>query len=188
MKQTRHMEYPQYAAAWKSSSTRWRGDAIGSWYMRAVRGKTRWTRAFHNTGWPTIVYSGRPTQGMSGVAVWMLSRQLHVQYMDAYENRWSTCRIWTKSATESLLCDLRRKPRNITLIRVDQTNDSSYGWTNGEVLLRLVSSSEASPLGRHAAPQGRHAARNRRLQRWSRQRRTVCNVVRGWAVWLRRNE
>ena len=35
------------------------------------------------------------------------------------------------------------------------TNDSSYGRRNGEVLPRLVSSSQTSPQGGHAACNGR---------------------------------
>ena len=44
----------------------------------------------------TIVYSGRPTHGMSGVAVW-----IHRKIAGALVR-------YEQSATESLLCDSRR--------------------------------------------------------------------------------
>jgi len=39
--------------------------------MWVVRGEMGWTRAFTMLDGLTIIYSGRLTQGMSGVAVWI---------------------------------------------------------------------------------------------------------------------
>jgi len=39
--------------------------------MWVVRGEMGWTRAFTTLDGHTIIYSGRLTQGMSGVAVWI---------------------------------------------------------------------------------------------------------------------
>ena len=100
----------------------------------------------------TTVYSGRLTQGMSGMAVW-IHRKIATALMGC-----------EPISDRVLVVRLKAKPRNISLIQV-------YGPTTAatdeemESLPRLVSSNQTSPQGGHAACNGRH-------QRQSRQKRT----------------
>ena len=74
--------------------------------MWVVRDEVGWTRAFHNTGWPTIVYSGRLTQGMSGVAV-LIHRKI------------AGALVGYEPIIDRVLVErLKAKPQNITLIQM----------------------------------------------------------------------
>jgi len=95
--QNRHIEYPQHATAWKSSTIRWRDDEIGSWYMWVVRGEMGWTRAFQNTGWShnsilRSTYSGYVMEWQSGFIGKSMERLSDIN----------------QSATEFLLCEITR--------------------------------------------------------------------------------
>ena len=110
--------------------------------MWVVRGEMEWTGHFTTLDGHTIVYSGRLTQGMSGVAVW-----IHRKIAGALVG-------YEPIGDRVLVVRLKAKPRNITLIQV-------YGPTTAatdeemERFYQDVSSSQTSPQGGHAACNGR---------------------------------
>jgi len=128
--QNGHMEYPQYAAAWKISTIRWRHYEIGSWYnMWVAGGEMGWTRTFQNTGWPhsSIIrstYSGYIMEWQSGFIGKSMERLSDIN----------------QSATEFLLRDFTWNHEPLLWFKC-MANDSSHGWRNGEVIPRFVSSS-----------------------------------------------
>jgi len=74
--------------------------------------EVRWNGHFTTLDGHTIVYSGRLTQGMSGVAVW-----IHRKIAEALVG-------YEPISDRVLVVRLKAKPRNITLIL---NNDTSYG-------------------------------------------------------------
>jgi len=96
----------------------------------------------------TVVYSGRLAQGVSGVALW-----IHRKVAGALVG----CE---PISDRVLVVQLKAKPRNITLLQV-------YGPTT-------AAADEEMERFYQDLSQGGHAACNGRLQRQSRQKRTVC--------------
>jgi len=122
--------------------------------MWFVRGEIGWTRAFHDTRWHTIVYSGRPTQGMSGVAVW-----IHRKIAGALVG-------YEPVSDRVLIVRPNAKPRNITLIQV-------YGPTTAATDEEMERFYQDLSQAVKESPQEGHAAHNGRFQRQSRQKRTM---------------